>query len=265
MAVDLRTVPVSALPLGADGQPASYAETILAPQIPPQTALSVAFDIDCTGYGGATVLHASGASSGLAGVYEAYYGQDRWITVHGIAIQYNGSAANYVDTASPPGTSNSSTNPRLFCLAGALRFRYRVTLISSGYVAPIVTLIPGYVPPLGQYVETRVPSGNTWVYAAATGGITNTTALSFKASAGTGAKNYLTGLQFINVAAVASEIVVKDSGGDLWRGYAPASMTRETVVTFSPAITGATAAAMQVQMATTATQTYFSAQGYVGA
>jgi hypothetical protein len=50
---------------------------------------------------------------------------------------------------------------------------------------------------------------NEWQYAAASGGITNTSDVVLQAAAGSGIKNYLTGLSVANASATASEVVVK--------------------------------------------------------
>lgn len=107
----------------------------------------------------------------------------------------------------------------------------------------------------------------TWSYAAASGGITDTTAVTIKAAAASGIRNYLRSLQVFNSAAVASEFSVRDGSGGtvLYRGYVPASMTVVHSLNFNPPLRGTAATLMEVVMATTATATRFNAQGWSAA
>lgn len=103
-----------------------------------------------------------------------------------------------------------------------------------------------------------------WVYAGVTGGIVATTPNALKAAAGAGLRNYLTGIQFKNTSAVASEIEVRDGATVIWRGHASASMTVSDGWTFVPPLRSTANTALNVAMVTTATATIVSAQGYVG-
>jgi len=74
----------------------------------------------------------------------------------------------------------------------------------------------------GTLMQQFALSGSRWSYAAAAGGITNTTtAVTIAAAAGAGLRNYLTGLQiFADTLGTATEIVIRDgaAGTVLWRG-----------------------------------------------
>ena len=74
----------------------------------------------------------------------------------------------------------------------------------------------------GALVQQFALSGSRWSYAAAAGGITNTTtAVTIAAAAGAGLRNYLTGMQiFADTLGTATEIVLRDgaNGTVLWRG-----------------------------------------------
>lgn len=120
--------------------------------------------------------------------------------------------------------------------------------------APLTVLSQGYA-----------AAGDRWQYAGITGGIVDTADVVLTASAGAGLRNYLTSIQYINTAAVASEIVVKDGATVIWRGMAPASMTFPATVDFSAApLRGTAATALNVAMVTTGTATRVSAQGFKG-
>jgi len=74
----------------------------------------------------------------------------------------------------------------------------------------------------GLLTQQFALSSSRWSYAAAAGGITNTTtAVTIAAAAGVGLRNYLTGMQiFADTLGTATEIVVRDgaAGTVLWRG-----------------------------------------------
>lgn len=100
-----------------------------------------------------------------------------------------------------------------------------------------------------------------WQFAGATGGIVNTTAVALNAAVTTD-HNYVTGLQYLNTAAVASEIEIRDGAAVIWRGYVPASMTAPVSVVFNTPLRGTINTAVNVALLTTATATRVSAQGY---
>lgn len=134
------------------------------------------------------------------------------------------------------------------------------TTVATGDTADFITTLDGR-----QIVLSGAIPENTWSYAAASGGIVNTTAVTIKAAAAAGIRNYLRSLQVINSAAVASEFSVRDgaAGTVLYRGYVPASMTAQQQINFDPPLRGTAATLMEVVMATTATATMFNAQGWI--
>lgn len=87
----------------------------------------------------------------------------------------------------------------------------------------VVNRITGYA---GAYIETTSaatqPAQTPWSYAAAPGGIVNTsTAVTIKGASGAGVRNYITSLQILATAlGLATEVVVRDGAGGtvLWRG-----------------------------------------------
>lgn len=108
-------------------------------------------------------------------------------------------------------------------------------------------------------------SSTFWGYAGATGGITNTTDVAVRAAAGAGVRNYITGIQFKNTSATASEIVIKDGATIVWRGHVSASMTVSDGFTFNPPLRGTANTAVNVALITTGTATLVDVQGYTGA
>lgn len=101
-------------------------------------------------------------------------------------------------------------------------------------------------------------------FAGATGGIINTADVPIAAAGGAGVRNFLCSIWFKNMAAVASEIVIKDGATIIWRGHVSASMTFGEYLQFSPPLKGTANTALNVALLTTATATIVSAQGYTG-
>jgi hypothetical protein len=118
--------------------------------------------------------------------------------------------------------------------------------------------------PLPTLTQPFVVPASRFNFAGATGGIVNTTAVPIVAAA-TGLRNYVAAVQYFNSAAVASEIEIRDGVTVIWRGFAPASMTAPVNVAFPVPLRGTANTAINVAMATTATATRVSAQGYQSA
>jgi len=108
---------------------------------------------------------------------------------------------------------------------------------------------------------------SSWSYAAASGGITNTTGVTAKAAAGAGIRNYITRCQVVNGhATVSTDVQIRDgaSGTVLWRGFAQAAGGGVTAV-FDPPLRGTANTLVEVACGTTGTATYFNLQGFVAA
>jgi len=106
---------------------------------------------------------------------------------------------------------------------------------------------------------------STLQYAAATSGITNTSDVAAVAAAGSGIRNYITGVQVINGhATVSTEVVIKDGSTVIWRGFAQAA-GGGCAAKFSPPLRGTANTAINVANITTGSATYFNLQGFVAA
>lgn len=102
-----------------------------------------------------------------------------------------------------------------------------------------------------------------WQYAAASGGITNTTDVAIKAAAAAGVRNYVTSIDVRNAhATVATELVIKDGATVIWRQLLPAAMPAPVEIIFPTPLKGTAATAMNVACITTGAQVYLNAQGY---
>jgi len=102
-----------------------------------------------------------------------------------------------------------------------------------------------------------------WQYAAAAGGITNTTDVAIKAAAAAGIRNYVTAIDLRNAhATVATEVVIKDGATVIWRQLLPAAMPAPVEITFPTPLKGSVATALNVACLTTGAQVYVNAQGF---
>jgi hypothetical protein len=102
-----------------------------------------------------------------------------------------------------------------------------------------------------------------WQYAAAAGGIINTTDVVLRAAAAAGIRNYVTSIDIRNAhATVATEVVIKDGATVIWRQLLPAAMTAPVEITFPTPLRGTAATAMNVACITTGAQVYVNAQGF---
>lgn len=115
-------------------------------------------------------------------------------------------------------------------------------------------------------------SSTFWNYAAATGGIVNTTtAVTIKAAAGAGVRNYLKTLTLGHDAlGAATEVAIRDGAGGavLWRGKlqtAAVDSSQAASVEFDPPLKGAANTLMEVVTLTAVTGGVFvNATGFTG-
>lgn len=114
------------------------------------------------------------------------------------------------------------------------------------------------VQPLNAKTIDRTTS---WQYS---GVVAVTTAVTVKAAAAAGVRNYTTGLQFQNTSATASTIVVQDGATTIWQGNATASMASPASIRFNVPLKGTAATALTVTCATTGANVLVNAQGYEG-
>lgn len=120
-------------------------------------------------------------------------------------------------------------------------------------------------------VSFTAPTGASWSYAAATGGITDTSDVAIAPAPGADRRNYLCAIQYLNTdATVPTEFVVKDGSTVLFRGFAQhtvaaVSQPGMTTIVFPVAIMQPTKnTALTVAAITTSSQLYINAQGYTG-
>lgn len=104
-----------------------------------------------------------------------------------------------------------------------------------------------------------------WQYAAAAGGIINTTDVAVRAAQAAGIRNYVTGIQLRNTNAVATEFVIKDGATVIWRTQLPANMADAQNITFMTPLRGTAATAVNVACIATGAAVYANLQGFSAA
>lgn len=122
---------------------------------------------------------------------------------------------------------------------------------------------------IGQLVNKPYSVPETdWQYAAAASGIANTTtAVTFKGAAGSGVRNYITGIDLQWEALTnATEVAIRDgaAGTVIWRGKISAGSAGVRAVVFQTPLKGTANTLLEVVTLTAsgAGAVYFNAQGY---
>lgn len=138
------------------------------------------------------------------------------------------------------------------------------TAVANGDTADVLTTILGK-----QVVQLHSIPDNTWEYAAAAGGLVNTTEVTAKAAAGAGIRLYVSAIQVINShATISTEIVVRDgtAGTVKHRGWAQAA-GGGYALTFNPPLrfSANTLVSIGEVTATATTGVLVNLQGYSGA
>lgn len=150
-----------------------------------------------------------------------------------------------------------SGNPVL--VAGEGRSSDGTALTGSGRVVRLLMSM------LGKLVNIPYAlPGQSWSYAAASGGITTTTGVTAKAAAGAGIRNYVTRAQIINGHATqGTDVQIRDgaSGTVLFRGYAVAAGGGVSAK-FDPPLRGTANTLIEVAAGTAGAAVYFNLQGY---
>lgn len=145
-----------------------------------------------------------------------------------------------------------------FQVAGEARSTDRA-VVADADVSRIITTLLGkqvYVPYAGP--------AQTWNYAAASGGLVNTTGVTAKAAAGAGVRNYITSIQVINGHATqGTDLQIRDgaAGTVLWRGWAQAAGGGASVKC-DPPLRGSANTLVEIACGTTGAAVYVNLQGF---
>lgn len=138
------------------------------------------------------------------------------------------------------------------------------TAVATGDTADLITTILGK-----QVVKLDAIPDLTWVYAAAAGGLVNTTEVTAKAAGAAGVRNYVKSAQVINShATISTEVVIRDgtAGTVLHRGWAQAA-GGGYAMTFDPPLRGTAATLISIGeiTATGTAGVLVNLQGFSGA
>lgn len=140
------------------------------------------------------------------------------------------------------------------------------------YEAAVAGTLPGPTSTTATIIQPYAAVSNQWTYAAASGGISNTTtAVTVKAAAGVGIRNYITSVQLSSDAlGAATEVVIRDGAGGtvLWRGkIGTAGVSGIQSVPLSVPLVGTANTLLEVATLTASITgtVYINLQGYTGA
>lgn len=222
---------------------------------------------------GATAQQVQGTSAGNAaatgnpiqvgGIYEST--PSTYDNLDAVPAHMDSRGSTKVILASPDSTNTVSVSAN--SADGVLVSAQGVTARSLGYVFNGTS----FDRLRGNTVGTIVIPPAGWGYAAATGGITNTTtAVTIKASAGAGLRNYISSLQVsADALGAATELAIRDGAGGtvLWRTKLQASTALDpTSFVFPIPIVGTAATLLEVVTLTASVtgSVYVDAQGFAG-
>ena len=161
-------------------------------------------------------------------------------------------------------SSDGSTAANPIAIGAEARTSSKTSASNASIVRPVATTD-------GRLVtrQNSIPE-NEWVYAAASGGITNTTtAATLVAAQAAGVRNYLTSLQLSSdVLGAATEIAIRDGAGGtvLWRGkIGTAGIAGVITIQFSDPLKSTAATLLEVVTlsASVTGGVYVNAQGYI--
>jgi hypothetical protein len=100
-----------------------------------------------------------------------------------------------------------------------------------------------------------------WSFACAAPIAVNTDTV-LKVAGATGIRNYLVGLQLINISATPTEFVVKDGAIVIFRGYLPANMINAIDLDFECPLRGTAVTALNFACITAGASVYVNSQGF---
>ena len=180
------------------------------------------------------------------------------ITNSSAALPAGSNLIGHVDGAVASGQTAASSNP---IRTGSQARTSNVSGKSSGTVADdICTAVGAKI--VKQY---SIPEAE-WAYAAASGGIVNTTTAVTIIASSAGNRNYVTSLQIAHdTLGAATEIALRDgaAGTVIWRGKLQTAAVEQQHITFPSPIKGTVGNLLEVVTLTAVTGgVYVNAQGY---
>lgn len=192
------------------------------------------------------------------------------LDLHGAQRVLNMAADGTVlDTSSPAPVVGAAAHDAAISGApvrlGARAVTTDYAAVAAGDVADLKTTLVGAL-----VTKSNATPEAEWSYAAASGGISNTTAaVTIKAAAAAGVRNYITGLQLSSDAlGAATEIAIRDGAGGavLWRSkISTAGLPGGEAITFATPLKGSPATLLEVVTLTASVTgaVYVNAQGFM--
>jgi hypothetical protein len=131
------------------------------------------------------------------------------------------------------------------------------TAVTNGQVVDPLMTVQGH-----QVVRPWQIPELCWSYAAASGGITNTSDVAIASAAGAGLRRYITSIQLSNNSATATEVVVKDGASTVIARHQLPANAGNINHRYEPPLATTANTALNVACITTGTATYVNAQGF---
>lgn len=131
------------------------------------------------------------------------------------------------------------------------------TTVATGDTADLVTTLQGVL----VTRPFQIPELE-WSYAAASGGIINTTDVALAAAAGAGLRRYLTSITLSNNSATATEVVIKDGATTVIARYMLPANAPTVMIRLADPIKTTANAALNVACISSGAAVYVNAQGY---
>lgn len=166
-------------------------------------------------------------------------------------------ADNFVTNAGVGGSTFAADD-----ISSVLYPRVKMSQGADGVAVDVSAAAPLSVNPFVQAAN--------WSYAAATGGISNTTTgVTVKAAAGASVRNYVTGLQLeADALGAATEFVINDgaAGTVLWRGKIGTAGLAQQGVVFNPPLQGTANTLIEIKTLTASITggVFANLQGFTG-
>lgn len=249
--VDVLTVPAD--PFGANADAASATGSISA-----KLRFIAATGIPVTG----TVTLAANSSVNIAQVVGTATAVNNGTASAGcqrVTIASDNTAFNIISAGTAAHDAAIAGNP---VRIGARALSADFTAVTTGDAVDIAASLLGK-----QIVLPYALPAASWNYAAASGGIVNTTGVTAKAAGAAGVRNYITHVDVVNGhATVDTDVQIRDgaAGTVLWRGFAKAAGGGVSS-DFNPPLRGTAATLVEVACGTTGTATYFNLTGFTAA
>lgn len=201
-----------------------------------------------------------GANADAASATGSISAKLRFIAATGIPVTALPASTNTIEVVGDAAHDAAvAGNP---VLSGAEARSSDGTAVANGDVVRMIATLLGK-----QVMYPYAVPGTDWHYAAASGGITNTTGVTARAAQGAGIRNYVTRAEIINGhATVSTDFQIRDgaAGTVLWRGYLQAAGGGVAAV-FDPPLRATANTLIEIACGTTGSAVYANLHGFSAA